>query len=708
MNINLLAPTNKCSDFNVSFKEPIVIEKNSKVQFNWAKLSRHNGIVLDKDENIIIEPALPIPSRIPNAPGTLNLNGDSFATSNLVVIPKGNYTGKELQRIITDKINDFVGATPGIAHQAGFNTTGQLSGIDQEFTLGTNNKLKIGLETKPVQGRIGYRQTNFANNNRFARVSLDVENHFNSTLTNEYQLGAEGNIKKVRYRKTAQRATVILNNPLKYDNYAMSQEHLIHYAVNSLDSISDRLLKQDANTWKKNWILENGVYAESVKTLGEYNAIDVVTPPTPNPDYRLDQQNIYLGLYSREVATAGTTIRDDSATDVLDIRTGGTTANAQGTGTFNPQINSNGSPNSFPVCYVSVEIGKEFSASAVENTTYPHKDYIIVRAGQKGAGANDTLSNIEISDSVDDMEIIHIARISDFTSDSNYKPKIFLSTYYKQNPNFDRNVKPTATNTTSTALLDESLLFFKVYLIGCKEEDESELLYDSGINGNYGFKHSFFNKYEDIGADTQSALRINTQLPFNVLFSAQKIADGWDNIAIKGMNKDAVGGGDNNPNTIIRGYRFILPNIIARMINPAIATTLSTEFLYPTAQTTTLYDVNDNEEIRIDDITSSFKDDDVSIYLDNLPLENYKNTELSLNKGLKKNLLVNIPSPFSDTTQSGILLTSKYSPNTPFITDLKNQEFKTNNLRILIKDGKTDRPINDLISASVDFTILKE
>ena len=704
MNINLLAPTNKCSDFNVSFKEPIVIEANSKVQFNWAKLSRHNGVVLDKDETIIIEPVLPIPFRIPNAPGTLNLNGDSFATSNLVVIPKGNYTGKELQSIITDKLNDFVGATPGIAHQAGFNTTGQLAGIDQEFILGTNNQLKIGLETKPVQGRVGYRQTNFANNNRFARVSLDAENHFNSTLNNEFQLGAEGNTKRVRYRKTAARATQPAGNPqlLQYDNYAMSQEHLIHYAVNSLNSITDRLLKQDADTWKKNWILENGVYAESVKTLAEYNAVAVA------PDYKNYQENIYLGLYSREVATAGNTIRDDSATNVYDIRTGGTTANSQGTGIFNPQINSDGAPNSFPVCYVSVEIGKNFSDLGTSNAAYPHTDYIIVRAGQKGAGVNDTLSNIEISDTVDAMEMIHIARISDFTSDTSYKPKVFLSTYFKQNPNFDRNVKPTATDTTSTALLDESLLFFKVYLIGCKVENESELVYDSGEDGSYGFKHSFFNKYEDIGADTQSALRINTQLPFNVLFSAQKIADGWDYISIKGINKDAAGGGDNNPNTIMRGYRFILPKIIAKMINPAISTpTFTTEFLYPTAQTTTLYDVNDNEEIRIDDITSSFKDEDISIHLDNLPLENYKNTELSLNKGLKKNLLVNIPSPFSDTTQSGILLTSKYSPNTPFITNLKNQEFKTNSLRILIKDAKTDRPIEDLISASVDFTILK-
>lgn len=705
MNINLLAPTNKCSDFNVSFKEPVVIDANSKVQFNWVKLARHNGVVLEKDETIIIEPALPLPSRIPNAPGTLNLNGISFMNSNKVIIPKGSYSGKALQRVITDKLNDFVGATPGIQHQAGFNTTDYYSAIDQDFVKGTNNILKIGLETKPVQGVVGFRQTNLENNNRFGGITLDVENHFNSTLTNitENLGGALGNTKRIRYRKTAQRGTGS-PQPLQYDNYAMSQEHLVHYGVNNLANV-DRALKPvkneiNSDVWIKNWNLENGVYAESVKTLGQYNA--VITPE--NGDYKNFQENIYLGLYSREVATAGNTIVDDSASNTEVIRTGGTTANSQGTGDHNPCLQSNGSPNSFPMSYVSVEIGKNFSDLGTENTEYPHCDYIIVRAAVKGGGADDKLPNLEISDIMDNMEIIHIDRISKYTSDPDYRPKIFLSTYFKQNVNFDRNVKPTATNSTSTALLDESKLFFKVYLVG--DDQEAALIYDSGIDGFYGFKHSFFNQYEDIGADTQSALRVNTQIPFNVLLSAQKIADGWDNIRIKGMNKG--GQYDNNPFTIIRGYRFILPKVIAKMINPAITTpTFTTEFLYPTPQTTILYDDNDNEEIRVDDITSAFKDEDISIHLDNLPLENYKNTELSLNKGLKKNLLVNIPSPFSDAIQSGILLTSKYSPNTPFITTLKNQEFKTNSLRILIKDAKTDRPIEDLISASVDFTILK-
>lgn len=702
MNINLLAPTNKCSDFNVSFKEPVVIDANSKVQFNWAKLARHNGVVLDKDEVIIIEPALPLPIRIPNSPGTLNLNGLSFSTSNQVIIPKGSYSGKELQRVITDKINDFVGATPGVNHKAGFNTTDYYSAIDQDFIQGTNNQLRIGIESKPPQGKIGFRQTNLNNNNRFGGITLDNLNHFNSTLTNELVNvgGSLGNQQIIRYRKTGQVATLPVLNPLKYDNYAMSQEHLVHYGVNNLSGI-DRSLKEGeklTDIWKKNWFLENGVYAESEKSVAEYNAV----AGGNNSDGT--QENIYLGLYSREVATPGTGIRPAPAS-ALTTRTGGTTANAQGTGTFNPQISSNGSTDSFPVCYVGVEIGKEFS-NVGGNADYPDKDYIIIRTATKGGGANDKLPNLEINENFGTMEIIFIDRISNYSSDPNYKPKIFLSTYFKQNQNFNRSVKPTKTDNTSTALLDESKLFFKVYLIGCKEEDEAELLYDSGVDGFYGFKGSFFNKYEDIGADTQSALRVNTQIPFNILLSAQKINDGWNNIRIKGMNKG--GDYDNNPFTIIRGYRFILPKIIGKMINPAITTnTYTTDFLYPTPQTRTLYDNDDNEEVRIDDITSAFKDDDISIHLDNLPLENYKNTEISLNKGLKKNLLVNIPSPFSDTTQSGILLTSKYAPNTPFITDLKNQEFKTNSLRILIKDAKTDKPIEDLISASVDFTILK-
>ena len=687
MNINLLAPTNKCSDFNVSFKEPIVIEKNSKVQFNWAKLSRHNGIVLDKDENIIIEPALPLPTRIPDAPGTLNLNEQSFATSNLVTIPKGNYTGKELQAIITEKLNDFVGATNGVAHQAGFNVTGFYEGIDQPPIIGENNILKIGLESPRVQGKTGFRDVNNPTENNLKIVTQDLANHVNSTFTLVFRNDQEsrlGDLIGTRYRKTADTGTA------KYDNYALGKEHLNHYGVNNLSKIG-RVLSETpvGEIWDEYWYLQNGVYAESSKTVKDFQDVTGGSGGLAADN----QENLYLGIYSREVATTGVLIRTDQD------RTGGTNATTADGGSPNPQLSSNNF-NGYPLCYFSVELGKDCSPL----TQNLDKDYIIIRSAKKG---NDKLPSIEIDESFDDMEIIFRDRLSSYVADiDNYKPKIFISTYFKQNPNYNPKIKPTATDTTSTALLDESKLFFKVSLIG--DDNIASILYDSGVSENIYIKGSFLKKYEDIGADTQAEVRINAQIPFNPLLSAQKIGDGWDNVRIKGIDKTLGTNSNANPISVIRGYRFILPNIIARMINPAITTTLSTEFLYPTQQSRILYGETDNEQQVIEDITSGFKDDDVSIYLDNLPLENYKNTELSLNKGLKKNLLVNIPSPFSDTTQSGILLTSKYSPNTPFITDLKNQEFKTNNLRILIKDGKTDRPINDLISASVDFTILKE
>ena len=688
MNINLLAPTNKCSDFNVSFKEPIVIDKNSKVQFNWAKLSRHNGVVLDKDENIIIEPALPLPSRIPDAPGTLNLNEQSFNTSNVVTIPKGNYTGKELQAIITEKLNDFVGATSGVASSAGFNVTGYYEGIDQPPTIGENNVLKIGIESPRVQGRIGFRDVNNPSENNLQVVNQDPANHFNSTFTLVFRNSAEsrlGDLIGTRYRKTADVGAT------KYDNYTMGKEHLNHYAVNNLNKIG-RVLSETpvGEIWDKYWYLQNGIYAESSKTVKDFQ--DVAGDSATG-----DQENLYLGLYSQEVAVPGTLIRLDQD------KTGGTNATTADGSSPNPQTQSN-NYSGFPLCYFSVELGKDFNAG----TQNLDKDYIIIRSAVKaGGGAGNRLADIEINQQITDMETIFRDRLSSYVADiDNYKPKIFISTYFKQNAKYNPKIKPTNT-ATSTTLLDESKLFIKVHLIG--DDNESTLLYDSGIQEVTFFKGSFFNIYESgAGATTQDPLRVNSQIPFNPLLSAQKVGDGWDNVRIKGIDKNKGTNSNTNPISIIRGYRFILPNVIARMINPSTTTTLTTDFFYPTPQTRFLYDENDNEQELIEDITSGFKDDDVSIYLDNLPLDNYKNTEVSLNKGLKKNLLVNIPSPFSETTQSGILLTSKYSPNTPFITDLKNQEFKTNNLRILIKDGKTDKPINDLISASVDFTILKE
>ena len=98
MNFNLIAPNGKCNDFNVSFKEPIEIDANSKIQFNWAKFSRQGGIVLKQDAYFYLKPQNPIPSRHPSTPATLSLNQATWLTNNKITIPAGRYTARPFER----------------------------------------------------------------------------------------------------------------------------------------------------------------------------------------------------------------------------------------------------------------------------------------------------------------------------------------------------------------------------------------------------------------------------------------------------------------------------------------------------------------------------------------------------------------------------------------------------------------------------------
>lgn len=165
---------------------------------------------------------------------------------------------------------------------------------------------------------------------------------------------------------------------------------------------------------------------------------------------------------------------------------------------------------------------------------------------------------------------------------------------------------------------------------------------------------------------------------------------------------------DDFPTTIIRGIRLVIPEKLAKAIDSSNTGTLLSNWLYPLPQTYLFYGKEESgwgEHIYIKDIRTEYMDDDIAIHIESFPLNNYKNTQLSKNKGLKKNLLVVCASPFSEPSEVGNKIVAWYSPMNPFITDMKNQKFNTNNIRITIKDSQTDKPIKELTTATIDFTI---
>jgi len=104
-------------------------------------------------------------------------------------------------------------------------------------------------------------------------------------------------------------------------------------------------------------------------------------------------------------------------------------------------------------------------------------------------------------------------------------------------------------------------------------------------------------------------------------------------------------------------------------------------------------------------------DDSYTIYINNLPLKNYKNSRETRRPsetkgGYGKNILANIPLPYQTHYIVGTNLIGYYEPFNKPITELRNQTFKTNYFNVEIRNAKDDTPARYLRSATINFTIV--
>ena len=101
-----------------------------------------------------------------------------------------------------------------------------------------------------------------------------------------------------------------------------------------------------------------------------------------------------------------------------------------------------------------------------------------------------------------------------------------------------------------------------------------------------------------------------------------------------------------------------------------------------------------------------------SIFLNGIPLGNYKNKENQTDGGFKKQILANLPAPFStgtniDQTQTLGNRTTVYEPHIPIESFLNNNEIVVNNFKVEIVDMDDERPATELIKSKINFTIYK-
>jgi len=204
--------------------------------------------------------------------------------------------------------------------------------------------------------------------------------------------------------------------------------------------------------------------------------------------------------------------------------------------------------------------------------------------------------------------------------------------------------------------------------------------------------------------------KYNSQQPFNAVAFSDVQNTGWGEIHMPSYTKV-----DAKPITFLSAYQFQGTDEVSSELNIPTATDVadipSAEQLYYDPNTN---DVSNPHLLHLTDFNLDWRNQSYSILIEELPLHNYKNTEKQRSGGFKKNILANVPAPFSNgltfkTSGGGTLgnqrITSTYQPNFQITSNMYNQQFATNHFKVEILKQNTDKPATEIKNSVINFTI---
>ena len=242
------------------------------------------------------------------------------------------------------------------------------------------------------------------------------------------------------------------------------------------------------------------------------------------------------------------------------------------------------------------------------------------------------------------------------------------------------------------------LRIYKIGNIGTNGNEFFEQIYDSKLTNEF-FPKSFF---EADAAFYDTANKVNSQIPFSIIMSAQVEEEGWELVAYTELDKSVNNSDDSKPATIIDNYTLSFNDSLKDVFLQTITPKLFPNFVFK--RTDLFYARNFSLEWR----TKNY-----SILLNNLPIQNYKNVEEKRQPAYQKAVLANLPAPFGiesnliEPKNDEVELVSVYQPYNPIITDLNNQELVINNFDIRIVDMEKENTAVEVSSSVINFTIKK-
>ncbi len=249
-------------------------------------------------------------------------------------------------------------------------------------------------------------------------------------------------------------------------------------------------------------------------------------------------------------------------------------------------------------------------------------------------------------------------------------------------------------------------VYFKIYQEAHQFTDLSKVspIFDSREMDFY-YPQSFFTGLGNLNTGTadQIKAKVESQIPFTPITAAQVKNEGFKSLSYSGFLKNAGGATNQKPNSILTTYKMNFSDHLGEVVGG-----LTSDILYPN-----VCEMNPRFHY-FEDVISKWRSDSFDIYLNGLPIKNFKNTEESSDGGFSKPLLCSIPVPFlfgnssEGMGASHSVLTGLYQPSIKNVLKLKNQEKIINSLSVQIKDTNTEEPASELRQAHISFTITDE
>lgn len=501
--VNLVSPEDNGHLYSVRFKEPLIIEPNSKVNINFAKFKRSGNIFFSNDQTITIKMLGASPSLKPVSP----------FVSNMVLDDVGDGPGV----LKITKINPDTG-------KAGYSVLELDERIKTLF-----DSLKLRDTDKPTQLFFYEGISVDPKNKNLIRVGYSQQEpniiYKDITLSTADVKGggaANGNA----YEKTSA-------NPdnLHYDNYALSKEHYNHNYTSS--GLTRNIIQFRCN--------------RPVETLLNAVSIGLYSKELADSDWTTNTTSnttaLTKGTSDTNASANGTALTNPMI--FLGANTQMTDADTERTSSVNAVIGS----------YATFEITGAAGAT-------PKRLNIYLKAI---AGAS-TQHFKDMADNFGGMKKVFSESLTAIGVPTDANAEFAIETYWMRgNGTLIATNGGTDTmffrvyNMVGRTTHSNSNLVFDSRRLGRRTAAFERIFFNThggGMEGNGAMT----------GTDAQKVNKINSSIPFNIIASAQKLGEGFEYIRMCGFRKDGDNATAANPHTFITRYQMEFSEELANYV----------------------------------------------------------------------------------------------------------------------------------------------